>query len=171
MRLNRQNSAAFASDEWNFALAAGLASLFVRQIRKADTLSQSDPTDHALAAIASILDHPEDHREPEKTAVEEMLVRAELVEADGYHKFGPGPMPAIRFKWTVRRGDSSEFFVDETIGESSQPVVSGPMSGDAAVRLVDNREQEARRRFEQLKSEMTGRSAAANLVRKDGGEI
>jgi hypothetical protein len=134
-------------------------------------LSQSDPTDHALAAIASILDHPEDPREPEKTAVEEMLVRAELVEADGYHKFGPGPMPAIRFKWTVRRGDNDEFYVDETIGEHSQAVVSGPMSRDAAVKLVDNREHEARRRFDQLKSEMTGRGAAANLVRKDGGEI
>jgi hypothetical protein len=134
-------------------------------------LSQSDPTDHALAAIASILDHPEENREPEKTAVEEMLVRAELVEADGYHKFGPGPMPAIRFKWTVRRGDGGEFYVDETIGETSQPVVSGPMSGDAAVRLVDDREYEARRRFEHLKSEMTGRGAAANPVRKDGGEI
>jgi hypothetical protein len=138
---------------------------------EADTLSQSDPTDHALAAIASILDHPEEHREPEKTAVEEMLVRAELVEADGYHKFGPGPMPAIRFKWTVRRGHNGEFYVDETIGESSQPVVSGPMSGDAAVRFVDDREHEARRRFDQLRSEMTGRGAAANLVRKDGGEI
>ena len=95
-------------------------------------MSQSDPTDHALAAIASILDHPEGNREPEKTAVEEMLVRAELVEADGYHKFGPGPMPAIRFKWTVRRGDNGQFYVDETIGESSAPVTSGPMSRDAA---------------------------------------
>ena len=34
-------------------------------------LTQSDPTDQALAAIASILDQPETHREPEKTAVEE----------------------------------------------------------------------------------------------------
>jgi hypothetical protein len=171
LRLNRQNSAAFESEEWNSVPAAKLASLHVRHIRKACTLSQSDPTDHALAAIASILDHPEVHREPEKTAVEEMLVRAELVEAHGYHKFGPGPMPAIRFKWAVRRGDSGEFFVDETIGENSQPVVSGPMSGDAAVRLVDEREQESQRRFDQLKSEMIGRGAAANLVRKDGGEI
>ena len=36
--------------------------------------------------------------------------------------------------------------------------------------MVDDREAEARRRFEQLKSEMTGRGAAANLVRKDSGE-
>ena len=39
------------------------------------------------------------------------------------------------------------------------------------IRLVDEREQESRRRFDQLKSEMIGRGAAANLVRKDGGEI
>jgi hypothetical protein len=168
LRINRQNSAAFESEEWNPVATAGFASTF---IRKADTLSQSDPTDHALAAIASILDHPEEQREPDKTAVEEMLVRAELVEADGYHKFGPGPMPAIRFKWTVRRGDNGEFYVDETIGENSHAVVSGPMPGDAAVRFVDDREHEARQRFDALRSEMTGRGAAANLVRKDGGEI
>ena len=40
----------------------------------------------------------------------------------------------------------------------------------AAIRLVDERENEARQRFEQLKSEMTGRGAAANLIRGDGGE-
>jgi hypothetical protein len=36
--------------------------------------------------------------------------------------------------------------------------------------LVNERETEARRQFDQLKSEMIGRSAAASLVRKDGGE-
>ena len=41
---------------------------------------------------------------------------------------------------------------------------------DAAIQMVDDRESDARRRFEQLKSEMTGRGAAANLVRKDSGE-
>ena len=45
------------------------------------------------------------------------------------------------------------------------------MTKDAAIKFVDDRESEARLRFEQLKSEMAGRSAAANLVRKDGGEI
>jgi hypothetical protein len=49
-------------------------------------------------------------------------------------------------------------------------VVTGPMSGDAAVKFVDDRESEAQRRFEALKSEMAGRSAAANLVRGDGSE-
>jgi hypothetical protein len=134
-------------------------------------LSQSDPTDHALAAIASILDQPESHREPEKPVIEEAPVVPEMMEADGYYKVGPGPMAAIRFKWTVRREDSGEYYVDETIGENSTPIVSGPLTKNAAIRLVDERETEARRRFEQLKSEMTGRGAAANLVRKDGGEM
>ena len=134
-------------------------------------MSQSDPTDHALAAIASILDQPESHREPEKPAIEETAVVPEMMEADGYSRVGPGPMAAIRFRWTVRREDSGEYYVDETIGENSAPIVSGPLTKNAAIRLVDERESEARRRFEQLKSEMTGRGAAANLVRKDGGEM
>ena len=52
------------------------------------------------------------------------------------------------------------YYVDETIGENSNPRVSGPLSRDAAIQFVDDRESEARRRFEQLKSEMTGRGAA-----------
>ena len=134
-------------------------------------MSQSDPTDHALAAIASILDQPESHREPEKPAVEETpAVVPEMMEADGYYKVGPGPIAAIRFRWTVRREDSGEYYVDETIGDNSLPIVSGPLTKTAAIKLVDERENEARQRFEQLKSEMTGRGAAANLIRRDGGE-
>jgi len=133
-------------------------------------LSQSDPTDNALAAIASILDQPESHREPEKVAVEEPPAPPPAIEAAGYSKLGPGPMAAIRFKWTVREDDGA-YYVDETIGENSTPLVTGPMTKDAAIKFVDDRESDARLRFEQLKSEMTGRSAAANLVRKDSGEI
>jgi hypothetical protein len=69
-------------------------------------------------------------------------------------------MAAIRFKWTVRRASNGEYFVDETIGENSAPIVSGPMSGDAAVKLVDDRESAARQRFESLKNEMFQRGAA-----------
>jgi hypothetical protein len=134
-------------------------------------LSQSDPIDHALAAIASIRDHPEPDREPEAVAVEEKPVAPQPIEVAGYSKVGPGPMAAIRFRWTVRREDNGDYYVDETIGENSAPITVGPMSGDAAVRLVDDRESDALRRFEQLKNEMTGRDAAANLVRKDGGEM
>jgi hypothetical protein len=134
-------------------------------------LIQSDPTDSALAAIASILDQPEPHRESEKAAVAEIPVAPELVDGDGYSKAGPGPMAAIRFRWTVRRADNGEYYVDETIGENSAPIATGPLTRDAAIRLVDDRESDARRRFEQLKSEMTGRAAAANLVRRDSGEM
>jgi hypothetical protein len=133
-------------------------------------LSQSDPTDHALAAIASILDHTELVREPEKAVIEEKPVPPERVEAEGYSKVGPGPMEAIRFKWTVRRADNGQYFVDETIGENSRPVTNGPMLADDAIRFVDDRESEARHRFEHLKSEMSGRAAVANVIRHDGHE-
>ena len=137
-------------------------------------MAQSDPTDSALAAIASILDNAETSRAPEKPApIEPKLatpppipVAPSPIEAHGYSKTGPGPMAAIRFKWTVRL-DNGDYYVDETIGENSSPLVTGPLDRDAAIQLVDYRESEARRRFEQLKSEMTGRSADANSLRKD----
>ena len=135
-------------------------------------MSQSDPTDNALAAIASILDQPESHREPQAVVVEERPVAAPPLEAAGYSKIGPGPMAAIRFKWTVRQADDGHYYVDETIGEDAvAPITTGPLSRDAAVRLVDDRESEAMIRFELLKSEMTGRGAAAQLARKDAGEV
>ncbi len=154
-------------------------------------MSNNDPTDHALAAIASILDQPqvrpepETHHEPEirsepevsaipevpAVAVEEKPLAPEIVEAAGYSKVGPGPIAAIRFKWTVRQEANGEYYVDETIGENSAPIIAGPMSRDAAVRLVDDRESEAQRRFELIRSEMTGRAAAASLARNDGGEM
>jgi hypothetical protein len=164
--MHRQNSAAFGAEKghiWRDSVPA--------QWVEAKVLSQSDPTDHALAAIASILDHPESVREPEKPAVEEKPVTPERIEAHGYSRMGPGPMEAIRFKWTVRHEDEGRYFVDETIGDNSRPITSGPMSAEDAIRFVDDREREARQRFEQLKSEMTGRAAAANVVRNDGGEM
>ena len=154
-------------------------------------MAQSDPTDHALAAIASILDQPPViPRERERPAAEDVpaapppleefmtppplevappLETPPPLEAHGYSKVGPGPMAAIRFKWTVRE-DRGDYYVDETIGEHSAPMVTGPMTKDAAIQLVDDREAEARRRFDQLKAEMAGRSAVANLVRKDSSE-
>jgi hypothetical protein len=132
-------------------------------------VTQSDPTDHALAAIASILDRPDNRREPEKAALAEQRPVAPPpipappapIEAHGYSKHGPGPMAAIRFKWTVRL-ENGDYYVDETFGGSSTPIVSGPMSREAAIQMVDDRESDARRRFEQLKSEMTGRGAPAS---------
>ena len=81
-------------------------------------------------------------------------------------------MAAIRFKWTARAAAmTGQYYVDETIGENSTPIVSGPLTRTEAIRLVDERESEARQRFQQLKDEMTGRGAVANLVRRDGGEM
>ena len=139
-------------------------------------MAQSDPTDHALAAIASILDQPESRREPEKTAAAEQRpvvpppipVAPAPIEAHGYARHGPGPMASIRFKWTVRL-ENGDYYVDETIGENSAPFVNGPMSREAAIKMVDDSESDARRRFELLKSEMAGRTAVADLVRADSG--
>lgn len=142
-------------------------------------MGSSDPTDHALAAIASIRDNTEDEAalqpqsEAEKQAIaviEDKPLAPEQPDSDRYFKVGPGPMASIRFKWSVRRGDNDDYFVDETIGENSAPITSGPMSREAAIRMVDDREAEARRRFEDLRNEMAGRSAIASVLRGDSGE-
>jgi hypothetical protein len=152
-------------------------------------LSEIDPTDQALATIASIFEHPEPvlvvrdteteavaaddyavadehHASDEHPVVEEQPLVPEHTDADGYSKVGPGPMVAIRLKWTVHRGDDGQFYVHETIGEQSAPVVSGPMTSEAAVHFVDEHENEAHRRFELLRSEIAGRSSLADYERK-----
>ncbi|PIS99546.1 hypothetical protein TSA1_01310 [Bradyrhizobium nitroreducens] len=159
-------------------------------------MSEIDPTDHALATIASILepepvlvvrqteteivvagerehlasDEQADIDEPraldDHPVVEEQPLVPEHTDADGYSKVGPGPMVAIRLKWTVHRGDDGQYYVHETIGEQSAPVVSGPMTSEAAVHFVDVQEDEAQRRFELLRSEIAGRSSLADYERK-----
>ena len=142
-------------------------------------MSPGDPTDNALAAIASIRDNFEDEAalqpqsEAEKQAIaviEDKPLAPEEPDGDSYFKVGPGPMAAIRFKWTLRRGDNEDYFVDETIGENSPAVTRGPMSREAAIQVIDEREADARQRFEDLRSEMAGRSAIANVLRGDSGE-
>jgi hypothetical protein len=141
-------------------------------------VTSSDPTDHALAAIASIRDNadeaalqPQSDAEKQAVAViEDKPLAPEQPDGDNYFKVGPGPMASIRFKWSIRRGDDDDYFVDETIGENSASITSGPMSREDAVKLVDDREAEARRRFEDLRSEMAGRSAIANVLRGESGE-
>jgi hypothetical protein len=135
-------------------------------------LTEGDPTDHALATIASILDQPASPPEAVKTAADERPEHpAQPAGAEGYCKVGPGPLEAIRFKWTVRREDEDRYFVDETIGDDSRSITSGPMSADAAVRFVDDQASEARQRFEALRNEMAGRAAAAEILRKSGSEV
>lgn len=127
-------------------------------------MSENDPTDHALAAIASILDKPESLSFPEAPVAPEKPDADELpdrpVEADGYSKIGPGPLAAIRFKWSVRRDEQGDYFVDETIGEGSAPISSGPMTGEAAVKFVDERERDARQRFDSIRRDMAARDVA-----------
>ena len=136
-------------------------------------MTEGDPTDHALATIASILDQPASPREAAKPVVSEAqedAVPPANGRIDGYSKSGPGPMAAIRFKWTVRREAGDRYFVDETVGENSRSITSGPMSADAAVRFVDDQASEARQRFEALRNEMAGRAAAADGLRETRGE-
>jgi hypothetical protein len=141
-------------------------------------VSSTDPTDHALAAIASIRDNSDEaalqpQSEAEKQAIaviEDKPLAPEQPDGDSYFKVGPGPMASIRFKWTLRRGDNDDYFVDETIGENSTAVTRGPMSREDAIQVIDEREADARRRFEDLRSEMAGRSAIANVLRGDSGE-
>jgi hypothetical protein len=187
-------------------------------------MNQGDPTDNALAAIASILDQTKTPPEPAK-AIEEapepieerpvamppplpqsvqsqpidepqpiepqsmehapiepppieaqpielppiLSAEAPPIEANGYSKVGPGPMAALRFKWTVRE-DDGRYYVDETVGEASAPLVNGPMDRDAAIKFVDDREAEARQRFEHFKQEMLGRAAAATPAHRDSDD-
>ena len=128
-------------------------------------MTEGDPTDHALATIASILDEQASPREAVKTSADDERP-VQPGQADGYWKVGPGPMEAVRFKWTVRHDSGDRYFVDETIGDNSRSITSGPMSADAAVRFVDDQASEARQRFEALRNEMAGRAAAVSVLGK-----
>jgi hypothetical protein len=172
-------------------------------------LSQGDPTDNVLAAIASILDEPSDKPKPPHKPVENsQLPKIEEVPVaprpppsaaavpppstiavppqsaiadppqsaaagvDGYVKLGPGPLDAIRFKWTARPAGDGNYFVDETIGDNSRAMTSGPMPKEDAIRFIDERERDARQRFDALKDEMTGHGASAtNRARNDNRKI
>ena len=142
-------------------------------------MSASDQTD-VLDTVATLGDKPEipDERDaadaseskttdqPEFSVAEETPTTSpvapetssnvDIPQDDAYTKFGPGPLTAVRFKWATRRDDNGDYFVDETIGESSYPLVSGPMTKEAAIKFVDDRERDARQRFEALRSEMAG---------------
>ncbi len=55
---------------------------------------------------------------------------------DGYSKFGPGPLDAIRMKWTARRLNEGWYVVDETFG-ASIAVTSEPMPPDRVIGYID----------------------------------
>ena len=91
---------------------------------------------------------------------------------DGYVKLGPGPLDALRVKWTARPAGDGNYFVDETIGDNSRAMTSGPMPKEDAIRFINERERDARQRFDALKDEMTGqRASATNRARNDNQKI
>jgi len=134
-------------------------------------LSDIDPTDadHALAAIAKILEQLTDD-DAETPIIDEPPLARAPVDADGYSKVGPGPMAALRLKWTVNRGQDNSYYVQETIGERSSPIIDGPMTSEAAVKLVDQRARDAHHRFEVLRNEILGGSAGAEIAQKSNRE-
>ena len=145
-------------------------------------MSQNDPADEALATIASILDQPEPPRGAAKAAgetpepVQEAAASDEApvaptADANGYCKVGPGPMEAIRFKWTARRADDGAYYVDEMIGASSVSITSGPMTAEAAIKFVDDKESEAKLRFDRLRNEMAARTDEVELMQLGGGDV
>jgi hypothetical protein len=90
---------------------------------------------------------------PEQAESAGFVGETEPLDIDGLTRFGPGPLEALRFKWTVRRvGDG--YYVDETIGTTSQPIVTGPLSRAEALSFVDARDRRTRRRYERLRNEI-----------------
>jgi hypothetical protein len=131
-------------------------------------LSQSDPTDNALAAIASILDGSEAKATTPPTAPAQEESPSHSAEVDGYSKSGPGPLDSIRFKWTARRDSDGRYYVDETVGDTKRPISRGPMPQHEVIKFIDERERVARERFEALRSELN--SGASALPLNSGGE-
>lgn len=74
--------------------------------------------------------------------------------AETYTRIGPGPIASIRMRWTARAVGSIAFVVDEAMGDNGTSVTSGPMSREAAIKLIDERAQAAHDRYAQLRSEL-----------------
>lgn len=73
---------------------------------------------------------------------------------NAYTRTGPGPIAAIRTRWTARPVGSITFVVDEVMGDNGTPVTSRPMSRDAAIKLIDERAQAAHERYALLRNEL-----------------
>ena len=159
-----------------------------------EPLSQNDPTDSALAAIASIFGparqpaaegdppqadpsqaEPSQADQPQPDVVEaDSAATAALAPdpgIDGYSRSGPGPLDSLRFKWTARRGEDGAYYVDETIGYASRPISTGPIPRDEVVAFIDQREQQARQRFDALRNEMIHGAAEPAARDDDDGPI
>jgi len=155
-------------------------------------LNKNDPTDSALAAIASIFGparQPSESEDGADAAREQPQadqadqggepsaeMDAPTVAApepapdpgiEGYSRSGPGPLDSLRFKWTARRGDDGEYYVDETIGYASRPISSGPIPHDQVIAFIDERERAARQRFDALRSDMIRGAAERSASERD----
>jgi hypothetical protein len=120
--------------------------------------SHPEPTDLTLATIASILDHPASPSEVTKAPAEKLNPWLELRLTA--QESAPVPSKPYASNGPSRRGDD-QYIVDQTIGQNSRPISSGPMSADAAIRFVDDHAREARLRFEALRNEMARRAAGS----------
>jgi hypothetical protein len=155
-------------------------------------LKQNDPTDHALAAIASIFgpargadqgeegadaatDQPQADQSDSSGEADHSTEVAPLASdpgIEGYSRSGPGPLDSLRFKWTARRGDDGEYYVDETIGYASRPISSGPIPRDQVIAFIDARESAARQRFDTLRSDMIrGASERSDDFAEAGNDV
>lgn len=134
-----------------------------REMVSADAFEQAEePTGEALADDDSALPHHDDVSGQRQAARSEAAmigqhpIPADANEhpaalANGYFRLGPGPLDAIRFRWTARADGNGGYFVDETIGPKSRAITSGPMSEEDALAFIDLQVQEAFERFERLK--------------------
>lgn len=104
--------------------------------------SEQDDSDQTAATVG---DPQRDAETPERDPADDDLER--------YTREGPGPLDALRFKWRLRR-DERGYFVDETIGASVHPIITGPLSRADAIAFIENRDAETRRRFEALRNEI-----------------
>lgn len=129
-------------------------------------MQKKDPTEDVMAAIARIVEHPSARTgaagQAAQSAGTQALAamtddEAQAPGAHGYSRLGPGPLAALRFKWTARRDAGGDFYVDETIGDYSRPMTSGPMSAEDAIAFVDTQVKDARERFDRLKADISVR--------------
>ncbi len=90
-----------------------------------------------------------------RAAAETSPMQTTATPADNtYTRTGPGPIAAIRMRWTARPVGSITFVVDEVMGDNGTPVTSRPMSREAAIKLIDERAQAAHEQYALLRSEL-----------------
>jgi hypothetical protein len=137
----------------------------IASIRGDDNTQDTETADLQPHDAAPMQDLESDRGDPDEIfaeyAVAEHDAPATAPEPDGepaaiegYARLGPGPLDAIRFRWSARRDDDGRYFVDETIG-GSRPISTGPMPAGEVIGYIDAQERAARERFDALKSEMT----------------